>query len=178
MVGDQTFGALDEPAPAILYYPDTQSPGNPVTFVLRSSRAGVGTEVRRALQAALPEATVLPVRSLTEVLEQAPSMFLRRYPVFLLGVFAGFALLLAAVGIFGVVSYGVVARTREFGVRMAVGADRRDIVRWCSGETFPRCWPERRRACSARWCWRSSSGGFSSESARPTRRSWPAWSRC
>ncbi|HZW91182.1 MAG TPA: FtsX-like permease family protein, partial [Myxococcaceae bacterium] len=137
LVADQTFGALDEAPPAILYYADTQEPENPVSFVVRSSRSGVESELRRALLEVLPGSTVLPVRSLTEVLNQAPSMFLRRYPVFLLGVFAGFALLLAAVGIFGVVSYGVVERTREYGVRMAVGAARRDIVRLVIRRNLP-----------------------------------------
>jgi ABC-type antimicrobial peptide transport system permease subunit len=137
LVGDQNFGALDEAAPAIIYYADGQFPENPVSFVLRSSRKGVESDVRRTLLAVLPEATVLPVRSLTEVLEQAPSMFLRRYPVFLLGVFAGFALVLAAVGIFGVVSYGVVERTREYGVRMAVGAEQRDIIRLVLRRNLP-----------------------------------------
>ena len=129
VAGDQTFGALDEAPPAILYIADVQFPSNPFALVVRSSRGEVEAEVRRAIQAGAPDAVVLPVRSLTEVLAQAPSMFLRRYPVFLLAVFAGFALLLAAVGIFGVVSYGVVERIHEFGIRMAVGADRRDIVR-------------------------------------------------
>jgi putative ABC transport system permease protein len=129
VVGDQTFGALDEAPPPILYLADAQSPSNPFSLVMRSNRSEIQAEVRRAIQAVAPDAVVLPVRSLTEVLSMAPSMFLRRYPVFLLAVFAGFALILAAVGIFGVVSYGVVERTHEFGIRMAVGAERRDIIR-------------------------------------------------
>jgi putative ABC transport system permease protein len=129
VVGDQTLGGLDEPRPPILYYPDTQSVSPRWTLLVRSARSGISEELRRALRAAAPGLVVGPARPLDDVLQQAPSMFLRRYPVFLLGVFAAVALLLACVGIFGVVSFGVVQRTREFGVRMAVGAERRDIVR-------------------------------------------------
>ncbi len=129
VVGDQTLGGLDEPRPPILYYPDTQSVSARWTLLVRSSRPGVAEELRRALREAAPGLVVGPARPLDGVLQQAPSMFLRRYPVFLLGVFAAVALVLACVGIFGVVSFGVVQRTREFGVRMAVGAARADIVR-------------------------------------------------
>ena len=98
-------------------------------MVVRSDRPGVGEELRRAIRDAAPGLVVGPTRRLGEVLQEAPTMFLRRYPVFLLGVFAAVALLLACVGIFGVVSFGVAERTREFGIRMAVGAVRQDIVR-------------------------------------------------
>jgi ABC-type antimicrobial peptide transport system permease subunit len=138
VVGDQTLGGLDEPRPPILYYPDTQSVSARWTLLVRSSRAGVAEELRRALRDAAPGLVVGPARPLDGVLQQAPSMFLRRYPVFLLGVFAAVALVLACVGIFGVVSFGVVQRTREFGVRMAVGAARADIVRLVlRGSTAP-----------------------------------------
>ena len=128
VVGDQTLGGLDEARPAVLYYPDAQSVSPRWAVVVRSDRPGVGEELRRAIRDAAPGLVVGPTRRLGEVLQEAPTMFLRRYPVFLLGVFAAVALLLACVGIFGVVSFGVAERTREFGIRMAVGAVRRDIV--------------------------------------------------
>jgi putative ABC transport system permease protein len=107
----------------------TQSTSVRFALVVRSSRPGIGADVRKSIRDAVPFLVVGPARSLNEVLQQAPTMFLRRYPVFLLGVFAGVALLLACIGIFGVVSYGVARRTREFGIRMAMGALRQDIVR-------------------------------------------------
>ena len=128
VVADQTLGGLDEARPAILYYPDTQAVSPRWALVVRSDRAGVGEELRRAIREVAPGLVVGPTRPLGEVLREAPSMALRRYPVFLLGVFAAVALVLACVGIFGVVSFGVAGRTREFGIRMAVGAVRRDIV--------------------------------------------------
>ena len=129
VVGDQTLGGLDETQPAILYYPDTQSTSVRFAVVARSGRAAIGADLRRAIHDAAPFLVVGPARSLSEVLGEAPTMFLRRYPVFLLGVFAAAALLLACIGIFGVVSYGVARRTQEFGIRMAMGALQRDIVR-------------------------------------------------
>ncbi len=128
VVGDQTLGGLDEGRPAVLYYPDAQAASQRWTVVVRSDRPGVAEELRKAIRGAAPGLVVGPARQLGAVLEEAPTMFLRRYPVFLLGVFAGVALVLACVGIFGVVSFGVAGRTREFGIRMAVGAVGRDIV--------------------------------------------------
>jgi hypothetical protein len=127
---------------------------------------------------AAPGLVVGPTRKLDDVLQQAPTMFLRRYPPFLLGVFAAVALALACVGIFGVVSFGVVQRTREFGVRMAVGAVPADIVRLVLRASSGPVLAGRPRGSSGRSRWPRCSGDCSSASAAPTRSSSRAWWRC
>jgi putative ABC transport system permease protein len=71
-----------------------------------------------------------------ELVTRSPSVFMRRFPMFVVGVFALTALLLAVVGIYGVVSYSVAQRTREMGIRMALGAEPRtlaSLVMWHGG---------------------------------------------
>jgi len=65
---------------------------------------------------------------------QSPSVFLRRYPSFLIGSFAVLALILAMVGLYGLISHSVSQRTREVGVRIALGAEPRDVMRLVVGE--------------------------------------------
>jgi ABC-type antimicrobial peptide transport system permease subunit len=76
-----------------------------------------------------PQLPLIQPQTLEQVANQSPSVFLRRYPSYLIGSFAALALILAMVGLYGLISYMVLQWTREIGIRVALGAQRCDILR-------------------------------------------------
>jgi predicted permease len=121
-----------EPAP-VVYLPSTAFRWNPMFLTIRTATdpASQTGAVRNAVRAIDPKVPISNVRTGEEIL--AVSIGPRRFTMFLLASFAGLALILASVGLFGVLSYLVSQRTHDIGVRLALGATPRDVFRLVVG---------------------------------------------
>jgi putative ABC transport system permease protein len=138
VVGGERYFSLGRPPDPEMYLPYSQSVARTMNLVARTREqtADISAALRAIVASVDPDQPISSVRTLTSIVSATAAQ--PRFYGFLLGLFAAAAALLSAIGLYGVVSYAVNRRTREIGIRIALGASSKNILRLVAGQG---AWP-------------------------------------
>jgi predicted permease len=136
VIRDIKEGPLDIPARPALYIPMDADPDTFFSLVVRTGQnpGALADSVVSTVRSFDPGALVLAVQTMEDRIQRSPAAFFHRYPAVLAAGFALLALVLGSTGLYALVAYSVSRRTQEFGIRMALGAQRTNVLRMVVAE--------------------------------------------